>query len=190
MFKKSAVMLLVVGAMLFGGTSAAHAVESDADAGPGSVTALPAVIPQGGESIITFPGGSFEPRERVDISLTGEDASAANLASVAPVERTVASTTMTADADGGLVTTFTAPTTGTGAYSLSFSGTRSYGVTVTVTVTAAQIEVPSGVVVSSDPSTARTGGGGSPIVVAVGVVSIAVGMVALVIGLMRRRRRA
>ncbi|MDX2377008.1 hypothetical protein M4I32_09380 [Microbacterium sp. LRZ72] len=175
---------LITSALMWGATTAAHAQTDLGDySDEVSVTVVPTVIAPGEDSVITFSEDYFEPGETVDVTVLGESADDAGLASLVHASSTM-STSKTAESDGGMVATFTAPNDGRGVYNVVFEGSRDY--TAVITVVPTDVDVAADVVVG-DTSLAGTGGGLSPVVVWVGLGALAAGVVAIVAGLLRRR---
>lgn len=89
----------------------APAAAANASYVPGAAApTAPAVVTPGSTFNIVFPAGSFAPGESVTITLVGDNAAGATLASTASI-------TKTADEVGGLTVSVTLPAGATGDYS-------------------------------------------------------------------------
>ena len=119
--------------------AATFTVSTAATAAPytpeGGVTVSDPTVAPGQSTVLTFADGSFAPVVPVTITITGEDAANATLASfrTAPMAVTSNSITKTSTNAGGLRVTVTLPA-GTASGSYALTGTDPLGNTVSTTI--------------------------------------------------------
>jgi hypothetical protein len=130
----------------------ATAANADPYTPEGGVSVSDPTVAPGQSTVLSFADGSFAPSVPVTVTITGEDAANATLASfrTAPMAVTSNSITKTSSAAGGLRVTVTLPAgSATGSYALT--GTDTQGNTVSTTIS----------VVAAAGNGAATGGSGS-----------------------------
>jgi hypothetical protein len=118
----------------------ATAANADPYTPEGGVSVSDPTVAPGQSTVLTFADGSFAPSVPVTITITGEDAANATLASyrTAPMAVTSNSITKNSSAAGGLRVTVTLPAgTATGSYALTGTDTLGNTVSTTISVVAA-----------------------------------------------------
>jgi len=137
MFKK-----IIAGAAI--ALAATFTVATAANADPytpeGGVTVSDATVAPGQSTVLTFADGSFASSVPVTITITGEDAANATLASfrTAPMAVTSNSITKTSSNAGGLRVTVTLPAgSASGTYALTGTDTQGNTVSTSISVVAA-----------------------------------------------------
>ncbi|MFS4507067.1 sortase [Clavibacter sp. Sh2141] len=136
--------------------AATFTVSTAATAAPytpeGGVTVSDPTVAPGQSTVLSFADGSFAPSVPVTITITGEDAANATLASfrTAPMAVTSNSITKNSTSAGGLRVTVTLPA-GSASGSYALTGTDTEGNTVSTTIS----------VVAAAGSGTATGGSGS-----------------------------
>ena len=137
MFKK-----IIAGAAI--ALAATFTVATAANADPytpeGGVTVSDATVAPGQSTVLTFADGSFASSVTVTITITGEDAANATLASfrTAPMAVTSNSITKTSSNAGGLRVTVTLPAgSASGTYALTGTDTQGNTVSTSISVVAA-----------------------------------------------------
>jgi hypothetical protein len=120
--------------------AATFTVSTAATAAPytpeGGVTVSDPTVAPGQSTVLSFADGSFAPNDPVTITITGEDAANATLASfrTAPMAVTSNSITKNSTSAGGLRVTVTLPA---GSYALTGTDTQGNTVSTTISVVAA-----------------------------------------------------
>ncbi|WP_116052747.1 sortase [Clavibacter sp. 199] len=118
----------------------ATAANADPYTPEGGVSVSDPTVAPGQSTVLSFADGSFAPSVPVTITITGEDAANATLASfrTAPMAVTSNSITKTSSAAGGLRVTVTLPAgSATGSYALTGTDTQGNTVSTTISVVAA-----------------------------------------------------
>lgn len=146
---KMVASLVVAGALAFGAPAAAQAYPAPAPDAP----AVSGSLVPGGTAAVAF--GGFDDGETVEVSLTGESALSATLASIVRTAVETKSATYQAADDGSVVVNVTLPANASGTYTLTATGSTSGLVqTATLSVGAAAGTGASG----ADGNLAATGG--------------------------------
>ena len=124
--------------------AATFTVSTAATAAPhtpeGGVTVIDPTVAPGQSTVLSFADGSFAPVVPVTITITGEDAANATLASfrTAPMAVTSNSITKNSTSAGGLRVTVTLPAgSASGSYALTGTDTQGNTVSTTISVVAA-----------------------------------------------------
>jgi hypothetical protein len=124
--------------------AATFTVSTAATAAPytpeGGVTVSDPTVVPGQSTVLSFADGSFAPNDPVTITITGEDAANATLASfrTAPMAVTSNSITKNSTSAGGLRVTVTLPAgSATGSYAITGTDTKGNTVSTTISVVAA-----------------------------------------------------
>ncbi|CAQ00293.1 putative sortase sorted surface protein [Clavibacter sepedonicus] len=120
--------------------SVATAANADPYTPEGGVTVSDPTVAPGQSTTLTFADGSFAPVVPVTITISGEDAANATLASfrTAPMAVTRSSITKNSTSAGGLRVTVTLPAgTATGSYAIAGTDTLGNTVSTTISVVAA-----------------------------------------------------
>ncbi|RIJ51245.1 sortase [Clavibacter lycopersici] len=137
MFKKILAGAAIALAATF---TVATAANADPYTPEGGVTVSDPTVAPGQSTVLTFADGSFAPSVPVTITITGEDAANATLASyrTAPMAVTSNSITKNSTSAGGLRVTVTLPAgSATGSYALTGTDTLGNTVSTTISVVAA-----------------------------------------------------
>ncbi|MBF4617392.1 sortase [Clavibacter sp. VKM Ac-2873] len=132
MFKKILAGAAIALAATF---TVATAANADPYTPEGGVTVSDPTVAPGDSTVLSFGPGSFAPVSAVTITITGQDAANATLASfrTAPMAVTSNSITKTSANDGSLRVTVTLPA-GSAAGSYALTGTDAQGNTVSTTI--------------------------------------------------------
>jgi hypothetical protein len=124
--------------------AATFTVSTAATAAPytpeGGVTVSDPTVAPGQSTVLSFADGTFAPNDPVTITITGEDAANATLASfrTAPMAVTSKSITKNSTSAGGLRVTVTLPAgSATGSYALTGTDTKGNTASTTISVVAA-----------------------------------------------------
>jgi hypothetical protein len=124
--------------------AATFTVSTAATAAPytpeGGVTVSDPTVVPGQSTVLSFADGSFAPNDPVTITITGEDAANATLASfrTAPMAVTSNSITKNSTSAGGLRVTVTLPAgSASGSYAITGTDTKGNTVSTTISVVAA-----------------------------------------------------
>lgn len=193
MLKKLAAIGLAAGALVLIAPTAATAAPPVHGAASGSyadtlgVKVSDPIIDVCGVSTIVFGEGYFLPSEDVNVSVSGMNASGAEVSG------------NTAGSDGSLTVSFRPPSDGQGSYGVAFGGSRSYNATITVsqgddsasscdqdpTAAPAGTELP---LTGEGFELALTGGDVSPWIVGGGAVALVGGGALVAAGAARRKR--
>jgi len=165
MFKKILAGAAIALAATF---TVATAANADPYTPSGGVTVSDPTVTPGQSTVLTFADGSFEPNSAVTVTITGEDAANATLASfrTAPMAVTSNSITKNATNAGGLRVTVTLPA-GSASGSYALVGTDAAGNTVSTSISvvaAAGTGTSNGTGSTTDASGLPVTGGQLPVV--------------------------